>query len=91
MPELKVLLAGTDERDLTKLDEYRAIGGYDGVPKARAMTPQAFDTIGDEGPEFTLLMARRMTSGNVVLLGEIPFDNKLMKRAFDRLEEQGHG
>ena len=32
-----------------------------------------------------------MTSGNVVLLGEIPFDNKLMKRAFDRLEEQGHG
>ena len=59
--------------------------------RLRAMTPQAFDTIGDEGPEFTLLMARRMTSGNVVLLGEIPFDNKLMKRAFDRLEEQGHG
>ena len=39
MGEMKVLLAGTDERDLTKLDEYRAIGGYEGVPKARAMTP----------------------------------------------------
>ena len=36
-----MLLAGTDEHDLTKLDEYRAIGGYAQVPKARAMTPDA--------------------------------------------------
>jgi NADH-quinone oxidoreductase subunit F len=36
--EHKVLLAGTDEHDLTKLDDYRAIGGYRGVEKARAMT-----------------------------------------------------
>jgi NADH-quinone oxidoreductase subunit F len=36
-----MLLAGTDERDLTKLEEYRAIGGYAQVPKARAMTPEA--------------------------------------------------
>jgi NADH-quinone oxidoreductase subunit F len=35
----KMLLAGTGERDLTKLDEYLAIGGYAQVPKARAMTP----------------------------------------------------
>ena len=33
-----MLLAGADERDLTKLDEYRAIGGYEQVPKALAMT-----------------------------------------------------
>src|SRR4051794_29464880 len=33
-----MLLAGADERDLTKLAEYRAIGGYDQVPKARAMS-----------------------------------------------------
>src|SRR5690242_9804400 len=33
-----MLLAGADERDLTKLSEYRAIGGYAGVEKARAMT-----------------------------------------------------
>ncbi len=39
MPILDALLAGTDERDLTKLSEYRAIGGYAGVDKARAMTP----------------------------------------------------
>ena len=36
--EHKVLLAGADERDLTQLAEYRAIGGYRGVEKARAMT-----------------------------------------------------
>jgi NADH-quinone oxidoreductase subunit F len=34
-----MLLAGTDEHDLTKLDEYLAIGGYAQVPKARAMAP----------------------------------------------------
>jgi len=39
--ELQVLLAGTDDHDLTKLDEYRAVGGYAGVGKARAMTPEA--------------------------------------------------
>jgi NADH-quinone oxidoreductase subunit F len=38
MAEHKVLLAGADERDLTQLAEYRAIGGYGGVEKARAMT-----------------------------------------------------
>ena len=37
--EHKVLLAGADERDLTQLAEYQAIGGYRGVAKARAMTP----------------------------------------------------
>ena len=41
MAELQVLLAGTDDHDLTKLDEYRAVGGYAGVGKARAMTPEA--------------------------------------------------
>src|SRR5881398_2243991 len=33
-----MLLGGADERDLTKLAEYRAIGGYDQVPKALAMS-----------------------------------------------------
>jgi NADH-quinone oxidoreductase subunit F len=36
-----VLLAGADDRDLTKLAEYQAIGGYAGVPKALAMTADA--------------------------------------------------
>src|SRR5436305_12057120 len=41
MPARAMLLAGTGEHDLTKLAEYRALGGYAGVPKARAMTPEA--------------------------------------------------
>jgi NADH-quinone oxidoreductase subunit F len=36
-----VLLAGAGERDLTKLAEYQAIGGYTAAGKARAMTPEA--------------------------------------------------
>ncbi len=39
MPARSMLLAGADERDLTKLAEYRAIGGYEQVPRALAMTP----------------------------------------------------
>jgi len=33
------LLSGADERDLTKLDAYRDVGGYDAVRTALAMTP----------------------------------------------------
>jgi NADH-quinone oxidoreductase subunit F len=36
-----VLLEGTADRDLTRLAEYRAIGGYTALEKARAMTPDA--------------------------------------------------
>ncbi len=39
MPARSMLLAGTEERDLTKLAEYRAVGGYEALPKALAMTP----------------------------------------------------
>ena len=37
----EIVLAGAAERDLTKLAEYEAIGGYRALAKARAMTPQA--------------------------------------------------
>jgi NADH-quinone oxidoreductase subunit F len=40
VPE-KYLLKGTGERDLTRLDEYRAIGGYAALERAREMEPQA--------------------------------------------------
>src|SRR5258708_28626392 len=36
----KIVLAGTDDRDLTKLAEYEAVGGYEALTTARAMTPQ---------------------------------------------------
>ncbi|MEX2210928.1 MAG: NADH-quinone oxidoreductase subunit NuoF [Gaiellaceae bacterium] len=37
----RIVLAGADERDLAKLDEYRAVGGYQALAKARRMAPQA--------------------------------------------------
>ncbi len=40
MGSRSVLLAGADERDLTKLAEYEAIGGYAQLPKARRMKPE---------------------------------------------------
>ncbi|HEY6605313.1 MAG TPA: hypothetical protein VIZ44_03140, partial [Gaiellaceae bacterium] len=36
-----IVMAGADERDLTKLAEYEAIGGYRPLEQARAMTPDA--------------------------------------------------
>ncbi len=37
----EITLAHADERDLTKLSEYQAIGGYKALEKARGMEPQA--------------------------------------------------
>src|SRR5438552_3545548 len=37
----QIVMAGVDERDLTKLAEYEAVGGYQALQKARGMTPQA--------------------------------------------------
>ena len=39
MPSRSVLLAHADERDLTQLDEYRAVGGYAALEKARGIEP----------------------------------------------------
>jgi NADH-quinone oxidoreductase subunit F len=36
-----LLTAGTEDHDLTRLDEYRAVGGYAALAKARALEPQA--------------------------------------------------
>jgi NADH-quinone oxidoreductase subunit F len=41
MPEVALVLAGADERDLTKLSEYRAVGGYRALDKARGMDSEA--------------------------------------------------
>jgi NADH-quinone oxidoreductase subunit F len=38
-PEL--LTAGTEDHDLSKLDEYRAVGGYEALANARTQEPQA--------------------------------------------------
>src|SRR5947207_7523402 len=36
-----IVLAGAEERDLTKLAEYRAIGGYAQLERARGLAPSA--------------------------------------------------
>ena len=37
----QIVLAGADDHDLTKLAEYEAVGGYEALAKARALTPAA--------------------------------------------------
>ena len=39
--EMQLVLAGADERDLTKLAEYRAVAGYATLEKARGMSREA--------------------------------------------------
>jgi NADH-quinone oxidoreductase subunit F len=41
VPRRDVLLAHADERDLTQLGEYRAVGGYDALEKAQGMDSEA--------------------------------------------------
>ena len=41
MPTLELVFAGADDRDLTKLAEYEAVGGYQSLLKARAMDREA--------------------------------------------------
>ena len=38
---VRVVLAGAEERDLTKLEDYRKAGGFKSLAKARKMQPQA--------------------------------------------------
>jgi NADH-quinone oxidoreductase subunit F len=37
----QIVFADAEARDLTKLAEYEAVGGYEALAKARAMEPQA--------------------------------------------------
>ena len=53
--------------------------------KLRKIEPQSFADIAPEGSEFTLLIARRMPDGTVVLVGEVPDDVPLLERAARKL------
>lgn len=53
--------------------------------KLRKIEPQNFADIAPEGSEFTLLIARRMPDGSVVLVGEVPDDVPLLERAARKL------
>jgi len=53
--------------------------------KLRKLEPVAFDAIPSEGKEFGLVMIRRLTTGEVVVLGEVPDDVALVERAARKL------
>lgn len=53
--------------------------------KLRKMTHHPLAEVSAEGAEFTLLVARRMDDGNVVLLGEVGDDVSLLERAAKKL------
>ena len=53
--------------------------------KLRKLDHQPLDAVAPEGSEFTLLIARRLASGEVVLLGEVGDDIPLLERASRKL------
>ncbi|PKB13936.1 hypothetical protein B0I00_2564 [Novosphingobium kunmingense] len=53
--------------------------------KLRKLDHAPLDAVAAEGSEFTLLIARRLPSGEVVLLGEIADDVPLLERAAKKL------
>ncbi len=53
--------------------------------KLRKLDHQPLDSIAHEGSEFTLLVARRLASGEVVLLGEVSDDIALLEKAARKL------
>jgi hypothetical protein len=53
--------------------------------RLRRIAPRPFSAMSGEGSEFSLLVARRMPSGEVALLGEVDGDPRLLERAARRL------
>jgi hypothetical protein len=51
----------------------------------RKLSPMALAEVAAEGSEFTLLVARRTSGGEVVLLGEVSDDVRLLERAAKKL------
>ena len=53
--------------------------------KLRKLESMALTELAGEGQEFALLVARRLPSGEVVVIGEVPDDVALLERAAKRL------
>jgi hypothetical protein len=81
---LKGLVAG--ERRLRREEAGKVVAPRDAPRKAiqrklRKLAYQPLSEVSAEGGEFTLLVARRLTDGEVVLLGEVGDDVPLLERA----------
>ena len=81
----------TEERRLKREDSGQAAAPLRDAPrealakKLRQLDHFPLDTVASEGSEFTLLVARRLPSGEVVLLGEVADDVPLLERAARKL------
>jgi hypothetical protein len=80
----------TEERRLRreesgKAAELRASPAEVLARKLRQLDHAPLDAVAPEGSEFTLLLARRLSTGEVVLLGEIADDIPLLERAARKL------
>lgn len=78
--------------------ERRARKGHDGeaegepagiravlAKKLRKLEPTGFDNLAPDGPEFALVLVRRLPSGGLAVLGEVPDDVPLVEKAARRL------
>ena len=81
----------TQERRLKREDSGQSAAPARATPsealarKLRSLNHAALDTVAAQGSEFTLLVARRLPSGEVVLLGEVGDDVALLERAARKL------
>ena len=79
-----------EERRLKRIENGKAEAERDTprealAKKLRQLDYTALDSIPGEGSEFTLLVARRLSSGEVVLLGEVADDIALLEKAARKL------
>lgn len=79
-----------EERRLRREEHGRATAPRETAREAiarrlRALDPISLADLAETGAEFALVMARRLPSGEVVLLGEVPDDLPLVERAARRL------
>lgn len=78
------------ERKARKADGSDTAEAPRGIRKALArklgrLDAIAFEDLAEEGPEFALVMVRRLPSGELVVLGEVPEDVPLVEKAARKL------
>ncbi|MCP5395770.1 MAG: hypothetical protein H6918_03380 [Sphingomonadaceae bacterium] len=78
------------ERRLRREESGKPVEAVDGprevlAKKLRKLDVTTFDALDPEGPEFGLVMIRRMSDGTIAVLGEVPEDVPLVERAARKL------